>query len=72
MMYLKGTQEHMLVYKHRDKLEVISYSNYDFGTCSDNKKILTLDSLLCQWEGISHNKTSNNLLLHPSLCKLNL
>ena len=38
LRYLRGTKDYMLMYKRSDDLEVIGYSNSDFGCCVDSHK----------------------------------
>ncbi|XP_059633008.1 secreted RxLR effector protein 161-like [Cornus florida] len=38
MRYLQGTKEYMLTYKRLNLLEVVGYSDYDFGGCIDSRK----------------------------------
>ena len=38
MRYLKGTKDHMLMFRRTDHLEVISYSDSDFAGCPDSRK----------------------------------
>ena len=38
MRYLQGTKEYMLMYKRKNSLEVIGYSNLDFAGCVDSRK----------------------------------
>ncbi|XP_031111850.1 secreted RxLR effector protein 161-like [Ipomoea triloba] len=38
MRYLKGTKDHMLVFKQTDLLDVIGYSDSDFAGCVDSRK----------------------------------
>ena len=38
LRYLKRTKDHMLTYRRSDKLEVIGYTDSDFGGCQDSMK----------------------------------
>ncbi|WKA07370.1 hypothetical protein VitviT2T_025208 [Vitis vinifera] len=38
MRYLQRTKDFMLVYRRVDNLEVVGYSDSDFGGCSDDRK----------------------------------
>ena len=38
LRYLQGTKSHMLTYRHSDQLEVIGYTDSDFGGCEDSRK----------------------------------
>ena len=38
MKYLQRTKDFMFVYRRVDKLEVVGYSDSDFGSCSDDRK----------------------------------
>ncbi|XP_072084630.1 secreted RxLR effector protein 161-like [Arachis hypogaea] len=38
LRYLHGTKNYMLIYKRSSQLEVISYSDSDFGGCADTRK----------------------------------
>ena len=38
MRYLQRTKDFMLIYRRVDNLEVVGYSNSDFGGCSDDRK----------------------------------
>ena len=37
MRYLQGTKDYMLMYRHADNLDVIYYSDTDFGGCVDSR-----------------------------------
>ncbi|XP_074336307.1 secreted RxLR effector protein 161-like [Apium graveolens] len=39
LRYLKKTKDYMLTYRKSDHLEIIGYSDFDFGGCKDEKKI---------------------------------
>ncbi|CAM8934315.1 unnamed protein product [Rhodiola kirilowii] len=36
LRYLQGTKDYMLMYRRTDNLEVVGYSNYDYGGCIDS------------------------------------
>ncbi|XP_061356259.1 secreted RxLR effector protein 161-like [Gastrolobium bilobum] len=38
LRYLQGTKDHMLMYKRSNELEVIGYTDSDFGGCLDSRK----------------------------------
>ncbi|XP_068639523.1 secreted RxLR effector protein 161-like [Aristolochia californica] len=38
MRYLQGTKDYMLMYRRKDNLEVIGYSDSDFAGCIDSSK----------------------------------
>ncbi|XP_072076580.1 secreted RxLR effector protein 161-like [Arachis hypogaea] len=38
LRYLQGTKDYMLMYKRSSQLEVIGYSDSDFGRCADTRK----------------------------------
>ena len=38
MRYLQRTKDYMLTYKRSELLEVVSYSNSDYGSCLDSLK----------------------------------
>jgi hypothetical protein len=39
MRYLQGTKDYMLMYKRTDNLDVIGYSDSDFASCIDSRKL---------------------------------
>ena len=41
LRYLKGTMDHMLVYRRSDCLELVGYSDSDFAGCPDTRKSTT-------------------------------
>lgn len=38
LRYLQGTKKHMLTFRHTDNLEVVGYTDSDFGGCVDTRK----------------------------------
>lgn len=38
MRYLQGTNDYMLTYKKSDQLQVVSYSNFEYGVCHNDRK----------------------------------
>ncbi|XP_061339377.1 secreted RxLR effector protein 161-like [Gastrolobium bilobum] len=38
LRYLQGTKDHMIMYKRSNELEVIGYTDSDFGECLDSRK----------------------------------
>ncbi|KAL8119785.1 hypothetical protein AgCh_017049 [Apium graveolens] len=38
LRYLKKTKDYMLIYRKSDHLEIIGYSDFDFGGCKDERK----------------------------------
>ena len=38
LRYLQRTKEYMLMYRRTDNLEIVGYSDSDFGGCVDSRK----------------------------------
>ncbi|XP_061356738.1 secreted RxLR effector protein 161-like [Gastrolobium bilobum] len=65
LRYLQGTKDHMLMYKRFNELEVIGYTDPDFGECLDSRKS-TFGYLFMFAQGAISWKSTNKLsLLHP-------
>ncbi|RVW92345.1 Retrovirus-related Pol polyprotein from transposon TNT 1-94 [Vitis vinifera] len=60
MRYVQRTKDFMLVYRRMDNLEVVGYSNSDFGGCSDDRKstsgyIFMLASGAISWKSVKQS-----------------
>ena len=64
MRYLQRTKDFMLVCRRVDNLEVVGYSDFDFGDCSDNRKSTSGYIFMLAGEPF-HGKVSNRVELHP-------
>ena len=65
MRYLKGTLDHMLIYRRSDHLELIGYSDSDFAGCPDTRKSTTGYIFLLAGGAISW-KSSKQSVTAPS------
>ncbi|XP_060190786.1 secreted RxLR effector protein 161-like [Lycium barbarum] len=57
MRYLQKTKHHMLIYRKVDRLEVVGYSDADFGGCTDDYKstsgyIFALAGAAISWKSV--------------------
>ena len=60
MRYLQGTKDHMLTYRRSNQLEVIGYSDSDFGGCLDSRKstsgfVFLLASGAISWKSVKQS-----------------
>ena len=67
MRYLQRTKDFMLIYKRVDNLEVVGYSNFDFGGCSDDRKstsgyIFMLVGGAISWKSVKHSLISSSTM----------
>ncbi|WJZ88161.1 hypothetical protein VitviT2T_007490 [Vitis vinifera] len=67
MTYLQRTKDFMLVYKRVDNLEVVGYSNSDFGGCPDDRKsslgyIFMLTGGAISWKSVKHNLITSSTM----------
>ena len=64
MRYLQRMNDFILVYRRVDNLEVVGYSNSDFGSCFDDWKSTSGYIFMLAGEPF-HGKVSNRVELHP-------
>jgi len=57
LRYLQGTKDYMLIYKRPDHLEMIGYSDLDFGGCHDSRKSTIGYLFLLSEEAVSWKST---------------
>ncbi|RVW18958.1 Retrovirus-related Pol polyprotein from transposon TNT 1-94 [Vitis vinifera] len=65
MRYLQGTKDYMLTYKRSEQLEVVGYSDSDYGGCLDSLKSTSGFVFMLENGAISWKSENNQLLLHP-------
>ncbi|KAI4370853.1 hypothetical protein MLD38_019154 [Melastoma candidum] len=67
MMYLKRTRDYMLVYMRLDNLEVVGYTDSDFGTCPDDRKstsgyIFMMAGGAISWKSVKQTLTASSTM----------
>ena len=67
MRYLQRTKDFMLVYRRVDNLEVVGYSDSDFGGCSDDRKstsgyIFMLAGGAISWKSVKHSLIASSTM----------
>ncbi|XP_060170759.1 secreted RxLR effector protein 161-like [Lycium barbarum] len=67
MRYLKKTRDYMLVYRKVDDLEVIGYSDSDFGGCPDDLRstssfIFMLAGGVISWKSVKQTFTTSSTM----------
>ncbi|XP_068657850.1 secreted RxLR effector protein 161-like [Aristolochia californica] len=67
MRYLQGTKNYMLMYRRKDNLEVIGYSDFDFAGCIDSPKstsgyIFLTTSGAISWKSAKQTLTATSSL----------
>ncbi|RVX18946.1 Retrovirus-related Pol polyprotein from transposon TNT 1-94 [Vitis vinifera] len=65
MRYLQGTKDYMLTYKRSEQLEVVGYSDSDYGGCLDSLKSTSGFVFMLANGAIRGRVKNNQLLLHP-------
>ncbi|WKA10964.1 hypothetical protein VitviT2T_028504 [Vitis vinifera] len=69
MRYLQRTKDFILVYRRVDNLEVVGYSDSDFGDCSDDPKstsgyIFMLAGEAISWKSVKQSRVAS-LTMYP-------
>ena len=62
MRYLQRTKDFILVYRRVDNLEVVGYSNSDFGGCSDDCKSTSRYIFMLAGGAISWKSVNQSLI----------
>jgi hypothetical protein len=67
LRYLKRTKDHMLTYRKSDKLEVIGYTDSDFGGCQDSMKstsgyVFMLAGGAISWKGAKQSLIASSTM----------
>nr|CAN67941.1 hypothetical protein VITISV_033155 [Vitis vinifera] len=67
MRYLQRTKDFMLVYRRVDNLEVVGYSDSDFGGCSDDRKSTSRYILMLAGGAISWKSVKQSLIASSTI-----
>ena len=67
MRYLQRTKDFMLVYRRVDNLEVVGYSDSDFGGCSDDRKSTSGHIFMLAGGAISWKSVKQSLIAFSTM-----
>lgn len=67
LRYLKGTKDYMLMYRQKDNLDVIGYSDSDFAGCVDSRKSTPGYIFMMTDGAISWRSTKKTLVVNSTM-----